>query len=269
MKKKKKIILIIISIIFIIGMSISIYNIAKWFKDSNKTKEELNEINELVTIEESNGEDVEIITPASAVAKESPYWEYIKMNLINVDFSQLKEINSDVLGWITVNGTNINYPFVQTDDNDYYLDHSFKKEKNSAGWVFLDYRNDINNLDKNTIIYAHNRKDQTMFGTLKKVITNSWLNDTNNYVVKLSTEVHNTLWQVFSVYSIPTTNDYIQTEFTSNEEFVNLANTLISRSVHDFNTPVDAEDKILTLSTCHGSEKKLVLHAKLIKIENR
>ena len=68
------------------------------------------------------------------------------MNLIDVDFTELKQTNSDVIGWIQVNGTNINYPFVQTNDNSYYLTHAFNKSYNDAGWVFLDYRNnDTNN----------------------------------------------------------------------------------------------------------------------------
>lgn len=89
------------------------------------------------------------------------------MNLINVDFNELKKFNSNTKGWIQVNGTNINYPFVQAKDNKFYLTHSFDKSYNSAGWVFLDYRNNINELSKNTIIYAHGRLDTTMFGSLK------------------------------------------------------------------------------------------------------
>ena len=73
------------------------------------------------------------------------------MNMIDINFNELKNINNDVKGWIKVNGTNINYPFVQSKNNKYYLTHSFDKSYNSAGWLFLDYRNN----NKNTIIYAH------------------------------------------------------------------------------------------------------------------
>ena len=134
------------------------------------------------------------------------------MNIINVDFNSLKRTNPDVVGWLKVNGTNINYPFVQSSDNDYYLTHSFNKSYNGAGWVFLDYRNNGTN-NKNTIIYAHGRSNKTMFGTLKNVLNNGWLNNTNNYVIKISTETENSLWQIFSVYRIPTTSDYLQTNF--------------------------------------------------------
>ena len=191
------------------------------------------------------------------------------MNLIDVDFNQLKEKNSDTIGWIQVNGTNINYPFVQTSNNEFYLNHSFDKSYNKAGWVFMDYRNNKTDYDKNTIIYAHGRMDNTMFGSLRKVITNGWLNNKNNYVIKLSTEKENTLWQVFSVYKIPTTNDYIQVNFTDNEKFLEFKNMLLKRSAFNFNTNVNENDKILTLSTCYNDSDKVVLHAKLIKRERK
>ena len=131
------------------------------------------------------------------------------------------------------------------------------------------YRNDINTLNKNTIIYAHGRLDVTMFGSLKNILDNGWLDNSANYVVKLSTEKENTLWQVFSVYRIPTTNDYIKVNFDSNLEFKNWALMLMNRSFHNFNTNISENDNVLTLSTCYNDEEKVVLHAKLIKKETR
>ena len=189
------------------------------------------------------------------------------MNLIDVDFKKLKAINKNTMGWIQVNGTNINYPFVQVDNNKYYLTHSFDNSYNSAGWVFLDYRNNLNTLDKNTIIYAHGRLDNSMFGSLRNILKNNWLKNKNNYVIKLSTEYQNTLWQVFSVYKIPTTNDYIKIEFSSDKSYLEFLNMLKERSSYDFKTNINEKDNILTLSTCYDDNNKIVLHAKLIKKE--
>lgn len=86
------------------------------------------------------------------------YYSYVKMKLIDVNFNELKKINNDTVGWIKVEGTNINYPFVHTNNNDYYLNHSFDKSSNGAGWVFMDFRNNISNFSKNTILYAHGKK---------------------------------------------------------------------------------------------------------------
>lgn len=154
---------------------------------------------------------------------------------------------------------------MQTSDNDYYLTHSFTKDYNEAGWVFLDYRNNIQQLDKNTIIYAHSRLDKTMFGSLKNLLKSDWYSNTDNHIIKLSTKNQNTLWQVFSVYHIPTTNDYLRTSFNSDFDFTSFAKKLQNRSVYSFNTSVTENDKILTLSTCYANDEKMVMHAKLIK----
>ena len=268
--KWKNLIAVIIFLICFIFLIFSIKDILRWKIDSNKTEQQIEEIQKIVQIEVVKETDkAEIIEQVEEIPESNPYWDYINMNLINVDFDELKKINSNTKGWIQVNGTNINYPFVQAKDNKYYLIHSFDKSYNNAGWVFLDYRNNINSLSKNTIIYAHGRLDTTMFGSLKNILESGWLNNTNNYVVRLSTETENTLWQVFSVYHIPTTSDYIKTEFSSIEEFKNWTNMLINRSSHNFNTSVSENDNVLTLSTCYNDNEKVVLHAKLIKKETR
>lgn len=276
MRKKKKrqikwknIILILTICIFTTTLIFSLFNIIKWKLDSNKTSDQIDNIQENTIVQEKEDTpETEIVEQEEEIPKENPYWDYIKMNMIDVDFSDLKKINSNVRGWIKVNGTNINYPFVQANDNKYYLTHSFNNSYNQAGWVFLDYRNNNTN-NKNTIIYAHGRTDKTMFGSLKNILSSGWLNNSNNYVVKISTERENTLWQVFSVYHIPTTSDYIQTEFTNNDEFFEFANMLKDRSAYNFNTTVNKTDNILTLSTCYNNSDKVVLHAKLIKKESK
>ena len=278
MKKKKlklkwkNLLLLIIILVSLIILFVSCFDVIKWFIDSKKTNTQINNILEIVEVEEVLEDEnitVEIIEQVEEIPEANPYWDYIKMNLINIDFTELKKINSDTKGWIQVNGTNINYPFVQTSNNKYYLNRSFNKSYNNAGWVFLDYRNNINNLSKNTIIYAHGRLDTTMFGSLKNILSSGWLDNTDNYIVKLSTETENTLWQVFSVYHIPTTSDYIQVTFSSDEEFKNWTMMLINRSQFNFNTTVNELDNILTLSTCFNEDEKVVLHAKLIKKETR
>ena len=108
-----------------------------------------------------------------------------------------------------------------------------------------------------------------MFGSLKNILTSSWIKNTDNYVVKLSTEYENTLWQVFSVYRIPTTSDYVKISFSSDDEYSNFINLIKNRSQHNFNTNVEVSDRILTLSTCYNNDDKVVLHAKLIKREPR
>ena len=145
----------------------------------------------------------------------------------------------------------------------------FNKKYNSAGWVFMDYRNSVKDFDKNTILYAHGRVDGTMFGSLKNITKSNWYNNSDNHVVKLSTEYENTLWQVFSIYRIPEVSDYLDIDFNNNEEYVKFLEMLQNRSEYKFDVSLNEEDKILTLSTCYKENDRVVLHAKLIKMEVR
>lgn len=259
-------------VLFVIFGGYSGARILLWSNDTRSTEKQIEEINNEVNVEEVNDTSETIIVnppKEEEVQRENPYWDYIKMNLINVDFSKLKSINSDTVGWIKVNGTNINYPFVQTDDNTYYLKKDFNKKYNSAGWVFMDYRNSVKDFDKNTILYAHGRIDGTMFGSLKNITKSKWYNNSDNHVVKLSTEYENTLWQVFSIYRIPETSDYLDIDFNNNEEYVKFLEMLQNRSEYKFDVSLNEEDKILTLSTCYKENDRVVLHAKLIKMEVR
>ena len=260
-------IIFLIAFVFLIKSGVDLIN---YFIDTNKTNDEIKEIEDVAEIEEvPDSEETEIIEQPEEIPESNPYWDYIKMNLISVNFDELLKLNNETKGWIQVNGTNINYPFVQTDNNDYYLTHSYNKNYNQAGWVFMDYRNDTENLDRNTILYAHGMNNKTMFGSLRNILSSSWYNNTNNHIIKLSTPTENTLWQVFSVYHIETTNDYIQTEFATDKEYQNFLNMLKGRSAVEFDTTVNATDKILTLSTCYNKTDKVVMHAKLIKREAR
>ncbi len=270
-KKKRRlklwvwIVLIILSIGIIV---LSTFKIMNWYKDNKDTDKQIENITKDTKIKEIEADDSdEIVNPPDS--KDNDYWKYIKLPLISVDFNELKQKNNDTVAFLKVNGTNINYPVVQTTDNDYYLHHSYDKSKNDAGWVFLDYRNDIDNFQHNTIIYAHGRYDTTMFGSLKNVFKNNWYNNTENHVIYLSTPTKNTLWQVFSVYKIPTETYYITSSFGTDESHQKFINTITNRSEYNFNTTVNISDKILTLSTCYNQTEKVVLHAKLIKMQKR
>jgi len=267
--KKKFVVLLLIIFLFIFAFSL--YKVITWAIDNIKTKNQINDIHESIKVEEVEevGEVeniVETITEVNPpIEEESDYWYYIKMPLINVDFTELLEKNKDTIGWIKVNGTNINYPIVQTDDNDYYLTHSFDKKYNDAGWIYMDFRNDIDNLSKNNIIYGHSRLDKTMFGSLKNITKSNWYKNKDNYIIKLSTPNKNTMWQVFSVYRIPNESYYITTDFNNDDEYQLFIDTISKRSVYEFNAMPNINDKILTLSTCGDNDTRVVMHAKLIK----
>ena len=268
-KKRRRVKLwvwVVIATILLSTVFISIGKIILWQLDNNKSKDIKDEVDTIAEVDEiEDNENTELINEPTD--QNSDYWYYISFPLINVDFNELKKKNSDTVAWINVNNTNINYPIVQTSDNDFYLDHSYDKSYNEAGWVFLDYRNDSSFSDKNTIIYAHSRLDKTMFGSLSKTLKPEWYENKDNHIIRISNEKENSLWQIFSVYVIETESYYITTNFNSDEEYLTFLETMKSRSRYDFNANLSASDRIITLSTCYDDDRKTVVYAKLIKRE--
>ena len=262
-RKNSKVIWTVIMFIFIFIALACVVKLIFWNRDNKKTSSLIDNISSDTMIKEVDDSDSELVSKDED--KNSDYWYYITFPLIDVDISKLKSKNSDTVGWINVNNTNINYPFVHYKDNDFYLNHSYDKSYNEAGWVFMDYRNNINLDNKNTILYAHSRLDKTMFGSLSKTLNSSWFTNRDNHIIRLSMEKENTMWQIFSVYKIPEESYYITTKFNSDTDYTKFLDTIKNRSIYNFKTKVTAEDKILTLSTCYSDTERTVVHAKLIK----
>lgn len=256
----KKKILIIILILMLVALIFVIYKIVRWKFDNESIKKQVNNIHSYVQVETVDDSKNTIYVDENN--------ENIDDKLISVNFDDLKNSNSDTVAWIKVEGTNIDYPVVQTYDNKYYLTHSFDKNYNEAGWIFADYRNNLVD-DKNLVIYGHARLNETMFGSLKNVIKSFWYENSDNHVIKLSTPTVNSSWQVFSTYTIPAEDYYITTDFIDNASFYEFVKILRARSVYDYNVDLTDTDRILTLSTCYSDNKRVVLHAKLIKYENK
>ena len=211
----------------------SLYNIFLWFNDNINTKKEINKINSNFKIDGEKN--------------------------IDVSFKSLLEDNNETVGWLIVRDTSINYPVVKHDNNDYYLTHSFDKSYNKAGWIFMDYRNSIDMSDRNTIIYGHNRKDGSMFGSLNKVLSKDWIDNKENLIIEYITNKEDYKYQVFSVYKIFENTDYMNID--PNQDLLDL---IRKRSIYDFDIEVNKDDKILTLQTCYDNSKKIILHAKKI-----
>lgn len=249
--KGKKLILNMILIVFFIIIIFSLYNIIKWIKNNKDTETQIDAILNAVTVEDNNEDE-------NNENKDKSY---------KIDFEQLKETNSDTVAWIKVNGTDIEYPVVKYTDNDFYLSHSFNKSSNGAGWVFTDYRNKVDGTDKNIIVYGHNRRDGSMFATLKNILNKSWYENEENKKVIFITEQGQFEYQVFAAYQIEKENYDTTISFNSDEQFMNYVEKAKKRSVYDFNVDVNSDDNILTLSTCANDNKyRVILHAKDMEI---
>ena len=133
----------------------------------------------------------------------------------------------------------------------------------------MDYKNNKEMNNKNTILYAHGRIDKTMFGSLYKTQYPAWYQNRSNHIIRISTPSVNMSYQIFSVYKIEEESYYIQTDFTSDSEYLEFLNTIKERSKYDFNVVLGESDKIITLSTCANDKERYVVHAKLIKKSER
>jgi len=270
--KKQKLLNNIIMLLALVIFIFSTYQLIKWLQSNKKNKSIMEDILADVVITEITDEsNVEIINPEEAPTDlANDYWEFIKVPFTNVEFSNLLNRNSDTVAWLQVNGTNINYPVVQTSNNDYYLAHAFDNSYNSSGWIFADYRNNIVNLNRNTIIYGHNMLNNSMFGTLPDVLKSNWYENSDNHLVKMSTPTENTVWQVFAVYEIPAIDEayHLNTNFVTDNLYIEFLEIIKSRSKYNFNVQLTKQDKVITLSTCaNNTNNRVILHAKLIKRE--
>ncbi len=267
-KNKKRNVLICLLVILCLSIIIfSLYTILDWYYDNSKIRQISTEIDKNINIK-NNSKIGKLVNPP--YNKNSNYYYYSTIPFYEVNLSILLSKNSDTVGFIRIRNTNVNYPVVQADDNNYYLNHSFDKTQNKAGWIFMDYRNDINSLNDNTIIYGHGRLDKTLFGSLKDTLSSSWQKNKDNYVVFLSTPKENMIFQIFSIYTIKKEGYYITTNFSNNTKKQKWIQTMKERNVAPIDTEVNVNDKFLTLSTCLNNQGgRIVVQAKLIKIQKK
>ena len=183
----------------------------------------------------------------------------------NGDVNALKAQNPDFIGWIYVPGTDISYPMVQGEDNNEYLRTTFEKTANNAGSIFLDSVIEDGLDAKNPIIYGHNRRDGSMFATLKRFQKQSFF-EKYRYIYIFTTE-GDRIYEVFSVYVTMPDSDTYTYGFGSEESFLSYIDKVKSQSLYDTGVSVEAQDNIITLSTCTNrqADTRFVVQAKRIQ----
>ena len=171
--------------------------------------------------------------------------KYLERRLpITVDFSVLQKENEDIVAWIYSENTPINYPIVQSNDNSYYLRRLINGEYNVAGTIFMDFRNNPNMEDNNTIIYGHNMKNDIMFGTLQNYEDQSYYDEHKS--MYLFTAKKQYIIELVAGYTLPVESDIY------NMVTIDQNNITEAMSKSDFKSDViiQEEEKFVTLSTC-------------------
>lgn len=179
--------------------------------------------------------------------------------------SALKEENADVVGWISFDNMELSYPIMHGADNEYYLDHTFSGEVNSAGSIFMETANSPDFEDYHTIIYGHNMKNLSMFGRLKNYKTEEFYEEHQHFTVY--TEEHVYRYQIFAYYDISESGDVYMIGFGPDEQYKEFINKMIKRSYYDTDVEVTEQDKVITLSTCSTEGNRFVVNAKRVEVK--
>ena len=236
-------------IVLLIGtMLISIFFILKG-KTEDKTQEDnFKNLAEKVTIENESIEDKE-----NEEQEENKKQEQKK---VTIDMQELYRENKDIVGWLQIEDTNVNYPVVQRkSDENYYLRRNFYKEYSLWGTPFLQNSCNINTSD-NLIVYGHHIKGNKMFGELEKYKNNDFYN--KHKKINLYTMEEKREYKVISVFVTTTDSDfkyYNYTDFKEKKEFETFIKKCQKLSFFDLDANVEYGDKFITLSTCDYSSK--------------
>lgn len=241
-----KILTIVFIVLFIIGIFYIIFN----FINSTKNKEIYNNINNTKEIDN---------------------------NILNKDITEnmqkvinLKQENQDIIGWIQIDNTIIDYPLLQTTDNSYYLTHNYKKEKSKYGSIYAKNECNIQDNSSNIIIYGHNMKDEQMFNNLLKYEDKNFYNEHKE--IKVATENEESIYSIVSVFKSRVFYQdeknvfryYNYTKFENEEEY----NTFIDncKKIQLYDTGISAKygEQLITLITCEYSQEngRMVVVAK-------
>lgn len=177
-----------------------------------------------------------------------------------------ESVNSDFIGWLDIADTQIHYPLVRTDDNDYYLRRTFKKSYSDYGSIYADYRCADDFSDANTVIYGHNMRNGTMFHDLTRMLDSSYLSQHDTFTIT-TPDAQVLTYRIFSVHEVHITTNY-RTITLAGSERVDYFNLLRSYSdVTAADVTFDENSRIITFSTCPNDSDdayRIAVHAVLI-----
>ena len=255
MSKLEKVIIVIASLAALTAA----FMIFKTARDYKAASDEYDSLRQYASEEVSTADTAEKVSDIKPIElEEAEERKELKSNEnredfpeMEVDFKALREKNPDTVGWLYVGSCGISYPIVQGEDNDYYMNHTFEGTVNSSGAIIMDYRDDKYLKDWNTFIYGHNMKNGSMFGSLKKLLKDETLYDSDPYIyVYLPGYIYR--YKIFSYYKDKPDSKMYWTADTL-QEYRQYIRDALSLSVRDLGVETSEENNMVTLVTCSGS----------------
>lgn len=257
MKKKVRIVItVILAAILALCVGMIIYKNVQYSEgaETYAEAEELAGLPDLTVIEDAQEpattDDTIEETPEPA-PQSTPYVDPYAEVLRNMDFAALREVNSDVLGWILIPNTAISYPLVKTDDNSYYLNHDYKKSYSAVGAIFMEQACSPDFSDFNTIIYGHRMNNGSMFAGLKYYKSGTY-RESHPYVY-VTTDSGCSKYEIFAAYEISTEGDTYKLGIKNTSTKQAYIDYCVGQSLYSTGVTPTADDHILTLSTCTGN----------------
>ena len=189
----------------------------------------------------------------------------LQEKLVTTTLTKLQSQYDEMIGWIQIEQTKVDYPIMQADNNEFYLTHNYEGKKLRAGSIFLDYRNDPSLKDRHSILYGHDLRNGSMFGQLHQYGEQSFADANRLFTIDTGNE--RLQLEVFAAYETTTDFYYIETQLT-NESYQQFIETIKKRSVITYEGNINVSDQIITLSTCvsdNGSNERFVVHAKVVE----
>lgn len=254
MKKRKIIALICLGL----GLACGAIGIYKYIEEKNAGKE-YEKLQQEVVKEEPK-------------PVEEPEPEPVSKVEIPIDFAALQQQNPDVYAWIQVPGTEVDYPILQSsNDNTYYLNHTIDGEEKKEGAIFTENYNTKTFEDPNTVIYGHDMKNGSMFQSIHKYMDRSFFDNNRDIVIYMPNQILR--YKIFAAYLTDNRHLLMNYNFWSKDEYQQYLNSIFS--MRDMNAFIDTsmevtnEDKIITLSTCYAgiSTQRYLVQAVLVSIE--
>ncbi len=250
-RNKNNIVTIILLVIFGLIFLFSAYKLYEIVMFYNEGNQEYSALEELA------------MTTAEVEGDEELGYEYYY-----IDFEELLSINPDTIGWIRFDQPEIiNYPIVQTTDNSTYLTKTFQSTDNNYGTLFVDVKNGGTFDDANTIIYGHNMKNGSMFGSLDSYQDEEYYIE-NPYFYIYTPDGKASKYQVCAVEIVSAVSDRYTISFASDEDYSSYINSMFSSDYYDTGAVVDTSSKLVTLSTCTSDDdSRLIVQG--VKIEEK
>ena len=259
-KTTRKVLIIILGCVLLVSLGMLGYKLIQ-YREGDKTYDEAAKLAGVPDFadpgDDGDPEDAENTEDTAAtgtdVNGDTVRVDSYSYTLRDVDLAALRKKNSDVQGWIFIPGTAVSYPVVYGSGKaaTYYLTHTWTGASGIVGSIFIDPANSSDFSNFNTVIYGHNMRNGSMFGTLSSFASQSyWKSHKNIYI---TTDAGAKCYQIFAAYEVPTSGETYQISFSSDKARQDFIDSCLKQSVISTGVTPTANDNIITLSTCTGS----------------